>query len=365
MPICQISLTDFRNLQSTTLDFNPSLNLITGDNGSGKTSLLEAIYVLCQACSFRTHHLKKAIAHSSDNFLTFGRFSDYKAGLSKSDQKLEIRVDGETIKKRSLLVHKTPINIVNADSFELIIGSPQNRRSYLDWCLFHVEPCFNEFWLKFRHALRQRNRLLKSRKDLDLLDYWEDYLVEPSLILQKYRRQYCEEIAVLLNTEMADLIDDMSFSIEYQQGWKNSLSLKEALQKDRERDARSGFTHSGIHRDNLQILADGYPAAEVLSRGQLKRLSLALLVAALKTVKNRSDRPMILLIDDLRAEMDDSALDKYIQAFCRWTYSSLLPTSKTMFLRGYREKILKCFTWNMVLLNLGKSVSKFNVRLRF
>ncbi len=317
MPISQISLTDFRNLQSTTLDFHPSINLITGDNGSGKTSLLEAIYVLCQACSFRTHHLKKAIAHGSNNFLTFGRFSDYKAGLSKSDKKLEIRVDAETINKRSLLVNKTPINIVNADSFELIIGSPQNRRSYLDWCLFHVEPSFNENWLKFRHALRQRNRLLKSHKDINLLDYWEEYLVEPSLILQAYRKQYCQEIADLLDTEMVDLIDDMPFRIEYQQGWKSSLSLSEALVRDRDRDIRSGFTHSGIHRDNLQILVDNYPAAEVLSRGQLKRLSLALLVAALNIVKVKSHRPMILLIDDLRAEMDDAALDKVYRNLMR------------------------------------------------
>jgi len=331
MPISQISLTDFRNLQSTTLDLHPSINLITGANGSGKTSLLEAIYVLCQACSFRTHHLKKSIAHDRNNFLIFGRFSDYKAGLSKSAQKLEIRVDGETINKRSVLVNKTPINILNADSFELITGSPQKRRSYLDWCLFHVEPLFNEYWLKFRHALRQRNRLLKSHKDLKLLDYWEDYLVEPSLALQKYRRQYCDEITALLETEMVELIDDMSFSIEYQQGWNKTLNLKEALLKDRDRDIRAGFTHSGIHRDNLQILAGGYPAAEVLSRGQLKRLSLTLLLAALKTVKEKNQRPMILLIDDLRAEMDDSALDK--------VYASLLNIDLQLFITNIEDSV--------------------------
>jgi len=343
MSISQISLTDFRNLRSTTLDLHPSLNLVTGDNGSGKTSLLEAIYVLCQACSFRTHHLKKAIAHGSNNFLIFGRFSDYKAGLSKSDKKLEIRIDSESIKKRSFLVNKTPINIVNADSFELITGSPQYRRSYLDWCLFHVEPSFNEHWLKFRHALRQRNRLLKSRKDLNLLDYWEDYLVEPSLVLQDFRQLYCDEIAALLKTEMADLIDDMSFNIEYQRGWSKSLSLKEALLKDRDRDIRSGFTHSGIHRDNLQILADDYPAAEVLSRGQLKRLSLVLLVAALKIVKKKSHRPMILLIDDLRAEMDDEALNKIYRSLLRMDLQLFVTNIEDSIPRPLQGKDFKMF----------------------
>ena len=86
MTISQLSLTDFRNLRSTTLDFDPRFNLIAGENGSGKTSLLEAIYVLCQAHSFRTHQLKQCINHNKSNFLLFGRFSDFKAGLSKSDR---------------------------------------------------------------------------------------------------------------------------------------------------------------------------------------------------------------------------------------------------------------------------------------
>ena len=310
MPISQLSLTDFRNLQSTTLDFHPSLNLVSGDNGSGKTSLLEAIYVICQAQSFRTHQLKKAIQHSKNNFLLFGRFSDYKAGLSKSDQKLEIRIDGEDIKRRSLLVSKSPINIVNADSFNLITGSPQERRQYIDWCLFHVEQTYAENWVNFRHALKQRNQLLKTRRDLKLLDYWNDYLIQPSLVLQKLRQSSCERINRFLEEEMSCLLADIKISLQYQQGWNEDLSLQQSLEKNRERDIRSGFTNSGIHRDNLQILADGKPAAEVLSRGQLKRLSLALLVASLRVVKSESTRPIILLIDDLHAEMDDSSLEK-------------------------------------------------------
>ena len=106
MAIRQLSLTDFRNLESTTLDFHPSLNLVYGDNGSGKTSLLEAIHVLCQARSFRQQQLKKCIKHDKPNFLLFGRFDGYKAGLSKSDKFLEIRVNGESIKRRSMLVRK-------------------------------------------------------------------------------------------------------------------------------------------------------------------------------------------------------------------------------------------------------------------
>ena len=331
MSISQLSLTDFRNLQSITLDFHPSVNLISGDNGSGKTSLLEAIFILCQARSFRTRQLKRAIQHGKNSFLLFARFSDYKAGLSKAGDKFDIRVNGETIKRRSILVNKTPINIVNADSLNLITGSPQQRRQYLDWCMFHVEQSYSGHWQQFQQALKQRNKLLKSKRDLNLLDYWDDYLIRPSLVLQDYRKNYCVEIANQINSEIPELLSEVDITLEYQQGWPAPISLQESLKKNREKDIRAGFTHAGIHRDNLQILADGHPAAEELSRGQLKRLSLALLIAALKILKRRSNRPLILLVDDLCAEMDESAQSK--------VYETLLKIGLQLFITNIESDV--------------------------
>ncbi len=307
MSISQLSLTDFRNLKSTTLDFHPKINLITGSNASGKTSLLESIHVLCQACSFRTHQLKQCIAHGKSSFLLFGRFEGYKAGLSKSDAKLEIRVNGEPIRKRSVLVSKTPVNIVNAGSFNLISGLPQERRKYLDWCLFHVEPQYTQHWVEFKHALRQRNRLLKSRQDLNLLDYWNKYLVEPSLVINNYRKYYLRLISAQLAGQLPELLQDVQITLEYVQGWPEDQPLNQCLQDNRSKDIKAGFTGYGIHRDNLKIMADGLPAAQVLSRGQIKRLCLAMIVSALKIVREQSSKPIILLIDDLRSELDEKA----------------------------------------------------------
>jgi DNA replication and repair protein RecF len=310
MSISQISLTDFRNLQSTTLDFHPKLNLVTGDNGSGKTSLLESIYILCQACSFRTHKLKQCIAHDKSGFLLFGRFNGYKAGLTKSDRKLKIKIDGEPIRKRSSLVSKTPISIVNADSFDLLAGSPQQRRKYLDWCLFHVEPQYGEYWMKFRHALRQRNSLLKNRQDLNMLDYWNEYLIGPSKLIRDFRQDYTSLLAEQLAIQLPELLEEVNISLEYQRGWPEGKELGQCLRDHRDRDIKSGFTAFGVHRDNLQILADGLPAAQVLSRGQLKRLCLAMIVSALKIVREKSEHSIVLLIDDLRSELDEKAQDK-------------------------------------------------------
>jgi DNA replication and repair protein RecF len=310
MAIRQLSLTDFRNLRSTTLDFDTDVNLISGGNGSGKTSLLESIYVLCQADSFRSHQLRQCVCHGKSSFLLFGRFGDFKAGLSKSDKKLEIHVNGEVIKRRSELVRRVPVQIVNANSFLLIDGPPQQRRAFIDWCLFHVEHSYAQIWGEIRHSLKQRNRLLKSKRDLNLLDYWDQHLVNPSLQLHEMRRQQCDKLRQLIATEFSDLLHDIPIEMEYRRGWPEEIELADALVAQRKRDIQSGFTNAGIHRDDLLFTTKGIRATEVLSRGQSKRLCLALLMASLELVSRGTGKRIILLIDDLHSELDTSAQQK-------------------------------------------------------
>ena len=304
MSLRQFSLTDFRNLHSTTLDFHPRLNLLYGKNGSGKTSLLEAIHVNCQAQSFRQHQLRKCIKHGSDRFLLFGKFETHKAGISKSLNMQEIRVNGESISRQSELVRLSPVKVFNAESFELLTGPPEVRRKYLDWCLFHVEHSYADNWINYRHALKQRNKLLKDRRDLHLLDYWDSYLVGPSQVLCELRKKYCSMISALMLRDLSELFGDMDITVEYETGWDNETNLLEALKKNKQKDIRNGFTGQGIHRDNMLILSNGRPVKDVLSRGQLKRLTIVLLITALKLVSKPGDHRIILLIDDLSAEMD-------------------------------------------------------------
>lgn len=307
MAIRQLSLTDFRNLKSTTLDFDHRYNFISGDNGSGKTSLLEAIFVLCQAQSFRTHQLKQCINHDKSEFLLFGRFQGYKAGLARYRDKLEIRIDGQAIKRRSELVKKAPIKIVNAESFVLVDEAPANRRSFLDWCMFHVEPDYAEFWHQFQHALKQRNHILKSKRDLDLLDYWDRHLLEPSLELNRMRQRYSDLLQATVRDQFTEILSGVPLAIEYLQGWPRDKTLVQSLEDQRDRDIRAGFTGVGIHRDDLELTTQGRKAGEVLSRGQSKRVCLVLLMAVLQLVNNTSSDPVILLIDDLRSELDRAA----------------------------------------------------------
>ncbi len=307
MAIRQLSLTDFRNLASATLELHPRINLVHGVNAAGKTSLLEALYVLCQGQSFRTHQLAQCVQYGKPGFLLFGRFDDFKAGISKRGRRLEIRVDGATVGRRSELVRKAPINIVNADSFEQIDGPPGVRRRFVDWYLFHVEHDYADAWNRFQHALRQRNRLLKDRRDLDLLDYWDEHLVEPSERLAAMRRRCANALQVMLGTEMESLLAGFRLELEYRTGWPDGRALSDVLAAERKRDIAAGYTRFGIQRDDLLLRVEGRPAGEILSRGQAKRLCLAMLLAALTRVGQAVSKRIVLLIDDLHSELDPSA----------------------------------------------------------
>ncbi len=307
MAIRQLSLTDFRNLGSTTLELHPRINLVYGANAAGKTSLLEAIHVLCQARSFRTHQLAQCVQYGKPGFLLFGRFDEFKAGISKRGRKLEIRLDGSAVTRRSELVRRAPVNIVNANSFELIDGPPQVRRRFVDWYLFHVEQTFADAWNRYQHALRQRNRLLKDRRDLDLLDYWDEHLVEPAERLAAMRRRCAEKIQETLRVEMQALLAGFEFELEYRPGWPDGRCFADVLAAERKRDIAAGYTRFGIQRDDLTLRVDGRPAAEILSRGQGKRLCLALLLAALTRVGEVVASRISLLIDDLHSELDSDA----------------------------------------------------------
>jgi DNA replication and repair protein RecF len=343
MAIRQLSLTDFRNLKSTTIDFNPGINFISGANGSGKTSLLESIYTLCQAHSFRTHQLKQCIGHDKNSFLLFGRFDDFKAGIAKSTRKLEIHVDGQAIKRRSELVKRAPINIVNADSFQLIDGPPQKRRAYLDWCLFHVEPSYAENWVVFQHALKQRNRLLKSGKDLKLLDYWDQHLLEPSIRLSQMRRDYCDILKTVIDDDLRGIMQALPLELVYQPGWTGNSGLAGALSKARDTDIRRGFTGAGIHRDDLRLLSEGKNVNEVLSRGQAKRLCLTLILAILKIVKRKSDSGIILLIDDLNSELDHEARNRIYQQLLEMDLQLVISNIEAVVPDAFKTKEVKMF----------------------
>ncbi len=317
MAIRQISLSNFRNLKPVRLNFDSRFNLIQGTNASGKTSLLEAISFLCEGRSFRTHLADTCIQHSQKDFLLFAQFDHYKVGFSRSEHGTTIRLDDETIRSLSKLARMTPVRVIDSQIYQLICGSPQQKRIFMDWLLFHVEHQFHDIWSRHRHILKQRNALLKQKNDLAQLDHWDDLLTEYADKIHQLRKKWIGRIQNQIQHYLNTSLHDMNIQIDYKPGWKIDQGLKQELKQKRSKDIRYGFTSVGSHRDDLRITSSGLPAHQILSRGQIKRLCVYLYLAQIRIVDEYRSTTTILLIDDLMSELDLDAVDELMIELAR------------------------------------------------
>ena len=314
MALQQLSIADFRNLKDATLEFDSNINLIVGRNAAGKTSLLEALSVIVQGKSFRSRQLTTCIRKDRESFLLFARNHGHRCGFRYSPKKRELRIDGKNVHRIRELAQITAAVVMDHRSVDLVTGPPGTRRQFIDWLVFHVKPSYADIWSRAQSILKQRNAILRQRKDLDMLDYWDPLLVEQT------ERVHRERLSVLNS-----LLDkDFGYRIEYRKGFDDDYGKQ--ITRSRDTDIRQGFTRYGFTRADLKITHQGLPVTESASRGQLKSLSIELQTRSAELIKKEAEKPCIVLIDDLQAELDEQNLSKL--------YTRLLSLDLQLFVTG-------------------------------
>ncbi|MFT7223487.1 MAG: DNA replication and repair protein RecF [Cellvibrionaceae bacterium] len=311
----RIQIHHLRNLTDVSLELSPRVNLFFGDNGSGKTSFLEAISLLGMGRSFRSQKNHSLIQSEQKNTTLFTELSDsaghrHSIGIQKNRSAQNfVRMNGETLTSAAPLAHKLPLQIINADSFRLIEGSPKDRRRFLDWMVFHVKPDFPGLWKRFQRTLKQRNSLLKNDKmsELEIMS-WSPEFVNVSEKIHQLRQnthsQLCEYFINLKDDPLAKFFS--SIELDYLPGWELDLGLDLVLQQSLSRDRRYNYTHHGPHRADIKILQDGKPAGDILSRGQEKTLIVTMHWIQAKIYQDAHQQACVFLIDDLLAELDET-----------------------------------------------------------
>lgn len=322
MHVTRLELRNVRRLEPTKLSPAPGLNLITGSNGAGKTSLLEALHLLAYGRSFRGRVRDGLIRTGADALEVFCEWTEReggrvrKAGLRHTGQRWEGRLDGQPVGQLGELCAALAAVTFEPGSHALVSGGGESRRRFLDWGLFHVEPDFFPLWRRYARALKQRNALLKARlRDTDQLDVWDFELVEAGEPLGQQRQGYLEELQTRLHGIAADFLPSLgAATLCYQPGWKrDELSLADALLVARDRDLATGHTSVGPHRADWRVDYRERPGRETLSRGQAKLTALAcLLVQAEHFASQRGEWPVILL-DDLGSELDVAHQSRVLQ----------------------------------------------------
>ena len=312
MSLSRISVTGVRNLQPVTLHPSPRINILHGDNGSGKTSLLEAIHILGMARSFRSARLNPIITHDQVSCTVFGKVEldenqSSALGISRERSgEVRIRINGEGVRSAAELADALPLQLINPDSFRLLEGAPKLRRQFLDWGVFHVEPLFLQAWQRLQQALRQRNSWLRhGTLDAASQAAWSRELSAAGDEIDGYRRTYIQTLKPVFERTLASLLTLEGFQLSYYRGWDKDRSLDEVMAASIDRDRAMGHTQAGPQRADLRLRIAGHNAAEILSRGQQKLVVCALRIAQGHLVSESKRGRCIYLVDDLPSELDD------------------------------------------------------------
>jgi len=316
----RLTITQLRNIHQETINLSASVNLFYGDNGSGKTSLLEAISLLGVGRSFRSHKIRTLINDESSHLIVFGELIDKgiktSIGLQKaSNGRNDIRINQENAHSLAELANLLPLKIIDASTFQLLEGSSQQRRRFLDWMVFHVKPEFIDLWQRLNRALKQRNSLLRHDKiERSALAPWDKELSQLSTAINDCRYAVFTEFLVHLKKCSTGFFkESIDISIDYDAGWDTDVSFEQVLADNFNRDCRDGYTHKGAHRAELKIKVNGKPAADTLSRGQIKSLICLLSIVSAQFYQKQKGASLLFLIDDLPAELDKHNAVKLIR----------------------------------------------------
>lgn len=317
--LTQLAVDGLRNLEQVAIDLHPRLNIIHGNNGAGKTSLLEAIHLLGLGRSFRSGKLQNLINRQRDVLYIRAQTSlGERIALSKREDaaKQVLKLNGQTERSWRQVLEMLPLQLLHADSFSLLDGPSLQRRRYLDWGVFHVEHVFMDDWRGLVQSLRQRNALLKQKpRNYSVIKPWDQGFVEYAMRVAAAREAYFEALTPYLEAAKLELLpqlEEVSFSLH--PGWQQKKPLDQVLVDNFERDSRYGATQQGPHRADLLCRLGGHPVSAVLSRGQLKMLVIALKLAQTRHfLQEHRDSTLLYLIDDLPSELDSDNCQKVFE----------------------------------------------------
>jgi DNA replication and repair protein RecF len=309
MRVKSLNINNLRNISSTQINLNPCLNCFTGDNGAGKTSVLEALTVLSKGRSFRSGQISSLIGPDGNHFQIVTEVENqqghpHKLGMERGSDYWTARHNGEDVTQLSELTRKLPHVLLEPSSHTLISGPPEGRRKYLDWGVFHVEHDFLMLWRRYNRVLKQRNAALRQ-SSARVVESLNPQFIKLGEELHKVREVYTSSLSEILQGNLSTFsrtLEGITFS--YRKGWSGD-SLSEAIQQSNTNDMERGSTGPGPHRADLYLALNGKPAKERLSRGEQKAMTAAMIIAQAQLICTSGEKP-ILMLDDLASEFDQA-----------------------------------------------------------
>ncbi len=309
MSLVRLEATGLRNLSPTVLEPCPGLNFFIGPNACGKTSLLEAIYLLGRARSFRTAQLSQLIRFGEPALTVTGQVSVAERtpavpiGIRIARGQRDIHVGGQVAHSSAELLETFPLLVIQPAGIALLEGAPKLRRQFMDFGVFHQRRGYLDGWRRYARALAHRNALLRAGRVRELAP-WNHELARYGIMIAEARSNYLDQLKPYFQDIGGRFFAAPRFDLQVQAGWDVRSPLEEVLDRELAADLRYGHTHSGSHKGDFSILLDNRPVKAYVSRGQMKVLVYALLLAQSRLMEERLGAAVCVLIDDLASELD-------------------------------------------------------------
>jgi len=314
--LSRLALINFRNLPHVAFEPAPRLNLIYGDNGHGKTSLIEALYVLATTRSFRSNRLAETIREGEEqtqlraDVESFGLKRELRATISPRGR--SFLVDGKRPKRNVDYALKTPVIAFHPGDLLLASGPASGRRTLLDRVLLYLDPAGSDARLQYTKAVRERQKILSehgpqsSGRIGDQLDAYEQVVATHGARFAKARRMASEEVVAALLPAFREMAaPDLGCVTTYEAGGTSSVEdFRNQLAQRRTKDFHRGAATYGPQRDELHLTVDGRPARSHASQGQQRLLTLAMKMAELSCIREVTGMEPMLLLDDVSSELD-------------------------------------------------------------
>ena len=309
MPIDQIKLTSFRNHAETSMSFGPGINVIWGENGSGKTSVLEAVHILSIGKSFKTNRINETVKHNTDVSRIEARFTknEKKETISFSqstDRRRQLKINDTVVKAREI-VGKNPAVLLSPEEQKITKGTPGDRRGYFNKLYSTVSAVYFKALSVFTQTLKQRNAVLKNPNQKEQFNTWDDLLAENAETIWKQRIYFNSRYNECLKT-VSKMYNKNSVSISLitDDTQRTKDDILNEFKKREQADLRAQRTSFGPHKDDLIFLFNSTPIKLFGSQGEHKISLVLIKLAEYMFIKNETNQTPTLLLDDLFAKLD-------------------------------------------------------------
>jgi DNA replication and repair protein RecF len=318
-----LSVVNFKNIREALIECSPKLNAFIGDNGAGKTNLLDALYSLSFSKSFFTAVDQLNILHGETYFMLQGKYNrndeddtivyGFQSGLKK-----QLKRNGKLYKRLSDHIGYYPLVMISPSDSQLITGGSEERRKFMDGVISQFRMEYLHDLLRYNRVLVQRNNLLKQASaagfpDEDMIPVYDEELISCGERIYEARKVFVGELIPVFQRYYSFISgDNEKVGLSYQSDLSGA-SFSDLLSESRNKDLAAQFTTTGIHKDDLQLLLEGYPLKKLGSQGQQKSYLVALKMAQFEFIRMMSGLKPILLMDDIFDKLDKNRVEKIVR----------------------------------------------------